>query len=393
MHTDRDLLGMFNNLAVNRFSLHGQWHSRSRWQAAHNNHRATQTPAIVQPSTQPAVTPDTSKVTVDPQAAVYKPTAGKPSVTYTKPTTTPVAQDPSETADTPATANTESTTTPATTSRQSWYSYVRLDMQFNLSQFEQTVSQLADDAADGEISEQTLSRLRLGLHTELAAKGVTYSETAIDSSDSQAGVNSMAKADVQTSRALQSMSKAREYQAGMFYKDSLKSKFSEKQVTSDGFLRTSRKLAMRYTQDFTFKFRSLQQFNRQASALGQTGNADQYINTTEALVDNPDVSGGLIGQFFDGVQGYLDNMESDLIDKVNGFFDKMAQQLGIGADQIGSTREMLIGGIESFFNAVDSAVNSVAGKYISQPEPVATSEPVDNTETVTLEDTTDTAAA
>ena len=378
MHSDRDLLGLLNDFSLSRLNFRQQWLNRLRWgpntaQANNNNNKSTADSAVkdliklIEPTAE----------LKQPQETTFKRNPFKRGITYPRPTVT-VPETPSlKTNDTPTTDTTVPTENQSSSPvvQQQWTNFVNLNMNFNLAQFERTISELADDAADGEIETQTLSKLNIGLHVDMTAIAQSTSKTKIESTDGQPASNSYSQLDVtkSESRAIKAMMKSREYEANLFYKESLKSKYSEKQVVADGFIRTSRKLAMRYTQDFSFNFKSLQMFNSQAAALTETGEADQYVNTTESLVDNQQVTGDMIGQFFDSVEGYINGMESALIDNVNEFFDNLAGQMGISSDQLSFTRDTIINGIESFFDKVDQAVTNATSRYL--PPPTENTEP------------------
>jgi hypothetical protein len=391
MHSDRDLLGLLNDFSLSRLNFRQRWLNRLRWKSnpepANNDRNKSAADSAVKDLIK-LIKPTTKSK--QPQATIFDRNPVKRGVTYPKPAVK-VPETPSlKTNDTPTAETTipvdNQTTSPVV--QKQWSNFVNLNMNFNLAQFERTISELANDAADGEIETQTLSKLNIGLHVDLTAMAQSTSKTKIESTDGQSVSNSYSQLNVSKSetRALKAMVKSREYEAKLFYRESLKSRYSEKQVVADGFIRTSRKLAMRYTQDFSFNFKSLQMFNSQAAALTQTGEADQYINTTENMVDNPQVTGDVIGQFFDSVQGYIGNMESALLDKVNEFFDNLAGQMGISSDQLEFTRDTIINGIESFFDKVDQAVTNATGQYLpppgENPEPAA----IPDAETADVED-------
>jgi hypothetical protein len=114
----------------------------------------------------------------------------------------------------------------------------------------------------------------------------------------------------------------------------------------------------------------MNQFNSQAETLDQTGELQPYLNTTEALVDSPQTSGELIGQFFDTVGSYLDGAEGKLLEKINGFFDKLASEMGIDSSLLSGAKETLVSNITGFFDRVDQAISSVQASYIpQQPQP------------------------
>jgi hypothetical protein len=249
-----------------------------------------------------------------------------------------------------------------------WFDRVDLNLNFNMAQFEQTISRLAEDAQDGELDSATFTNLNIGLHVDLKAKAATSETIQTNSGDNQTnepiGVET-AKIKTRQKQAMAIKMQARNFEAAMFYRESEKTRFRMRKESGDGFMRVSQKLAMRYTQDFSFNFKSLNLYNSQAAELDKTGDIESYINTTESLVDNQQVPGDLIGQFFGLVNEYLNGAEDKIIDKINGFFDNLSQQLGIESQYLDQSREALIGHVNAFFDKVEQATSSVMDKYIN----------------------------
>jgi len=263
------------------------------------------------------------------------------------------------------------------TTETKWMNMVNLNMDFNLSELESSIGRFIEDAQDGEIETTTLSNLTMGLHVDLKAKAKYTQKIEISNTEGNSNSRGFERVKIKT-REKQAMAikmQARNFEAEMFYKESLNTKYTMKQEFGDGFMRTSRKLAMRYTQDFSINFSSLNQYNSQAIDLENTGNAEGYINSTEALVDNNQVSGEMINQFFNIVDDYLSQAESKIIDKVNSFFDEMAMGLGISSEYLDQTRETLINEIGSFFDKVEQVADSAMDKYIQAPAPEPLPEP------------------
>ena len=253
-----------------------------------------------------------------------------------------------------------------------WQNQVNMNLNFNLKEFEHSITRLVEDAGDGEVRTDTLNKISLGLHIDLSAKG-TFEQITNSSGKDQEGGNPgqalVAKVRSASRQAVAMRERSRNYKAQMFYRESQRTSFKLKQEYSDGFLRISRKLSMRYTQDFSFNFRSLQSYNTQAEQLAQSGDLEAYLNNTEAMADNSQVTGDTIGRFFDIVQGYLDQAEGKLTDKINEYFDQLSSQLGIDAASLDQSREQTLATARAFFDKVENAFDSVKAKYISaQPE-------------------------
>ncbi len=260
-------------------------------------------------------------------------------------------------------------------------SLVDLKLDFNLAEFTSAVSVFTEDAEDGQIDTATLSNIDMGLHIDLKALAKLEETIRVAEGDNGHAANEFAKVKARGRKAIGVLMRARSFEAEMFYKESLKTNFKMKRHYSGDFLRVSSKLAMRYTQDFSFNIRSLNLYNSQAAALNETGEVEDYLKSAEALVDSQQTSGELIGQFFEAVQGYLDNAESATIEKVNSFFDSLAEQMGMESEYLNNSRENVLNGIRAFFDEVSQAMDSLADKYID------TNPPADQLEEPELADT------
>ena len=251
-----------------------------------------------------------------------------------------------------------------------------MNMIFSLSQFEQTLATFAEDAEDGKVNTASYSDMNIGLHTDLRANAHIRETFKVEEGMEGAPSELRYREKGRFSSLGAALVKSRGFEAGMFYKESLKTKFRLKQSYDDGFLRVSRKMSLKYTQDFRLNLRSLEMYNTQAQKLDQSGNLNSYLNSAEALVDSPQSSGDLINQFFDTVNGYLDGAEEQLIGKIESFFDSMASELGLANDFLDTARETMINGVESFFDRVQTAVGSVTDRYITASEEPDLPEPL-----------------
>jgi len=247
---------------------------------------------------------------------------------------------------------------------------VDLNMDFNLVEFENALTNLIEDAEDGQVEISSYSNVSVGLHVDFKAKALM--EEIYKGSEAENRPEMINSLNVKSAfdRAMAMMMKSREFEAEMFYRESSRSHYIMNSEYADGFIRISRKLAMQYTQDLSFNFRSLNLYNSQANQLTETGEAGDYIQQTEALVDNPQTNGELIGQFFDAVQGLIDNAEDKIIEKINTFFDNLTAQMGTEPGFLDQTRNSVIDGAKAFFSEVDRAINGLQLKYSENSQPI-----------------------
>ena len=243
-----------------------------------------------------------------------------------------------------------------------------LNMIFNLSEFEQTLATFAEDAEDGQVNIADYTELNIGLHSDLKMKVHQRELYKVEEGMEGAPSELRYREKGRFTGLGAALLKSRDFEAGLFYKESLKTRFNLTQSYEDGFLRVSRKMSLKYTQDFRFSLRSLNLYNTQAGALDQSGNLSNYLSSAEALVDSPQTSGDLLNRFFETVQGYLDGAEEQLVGKIESFFDSMADQMGLDSSIFETARDTLVSSIESFFDRVDSAVGSATARYIPSSE-------------------------
>jgi len=252
---------------------------------------------------------------------------------------------------------------------------INLKMIFNLADFEAVVSSFAEDAEDGQIDTASYSNLNIGLHTDLKAKA--HIKEMYRNQEGEEGALQEMKFK-QKSRSEQfeaSLLKSRGFEADMFYRESLKTSNKIKYSYNDGFMKISRKMHMRYKQDFGLSLQSLNFYNSQAEALDQTNNLQGYLDSAEALVDSPNTSGELLNGFFQTVESYLNGAEDKLIEKIDMFFENLAAEMGVDVKSLSGAKEALLANVGGFFDRVENAVSSSKSRYIApapepEPEPV-----------------------
>ncbi len=248
------------------------------------------------------------------------------------------------------------------------YAKLNLSMIFNLAEFNAIVSSFAEDAEDGQIDTISYTNLNIGLHAELEARA-RVKEMYRDM-EGPGGPLQYFRANqrLKSSEFSAAMMRSRGFEADMFYCDSLKTSYKIRESYRNGFLKVSRKLHVRYTQDFGLNLRALNMFNGQAEALNQAGNLDSYLGNTESLVDSPDTSGALLESFFDTVQAYLDGAEEKLMEEINFFFENLASEMGVETSSLQGAQEILVANVGEFFDRVDSAIELTRNRYLPESE-------------------------
>ena len=245
---------------------------------------------------------------------------------------------------------------------------LNLSMIFNLAEFDAIASSFAEDAEDGQIDTISYSKLNIGLHAELEAKA-RVKEMYRDM-EGPGGPLQYFKSNqrLRSSQFEAAMMRTRGFEADMFYRDSLKTSYKVRESYRNGFMKVSRKLHVRYTQDFGLNLRALNMFNGQSEALNQAGNLDSYLGNTESLVDSPAASGALLESFFDTVQGYLDGAEDKLLEKINFFFENLASEMGVETSFLEGAQEILVANVGEFFDRVDGTIELTRNRYLPASE-------------------------
>lgn len=368
MFSNRDLFGLFNNFSLNRMGL-GNFlaglnvrnnrpgsSGQSTNRTSTNNGYQTPSSALqnstdsTKNTTPTSITRPTDSISPD----ILTPKTDTEPAIYTKPE---VSQDTEDGEETPETTSYE----------RKWVSLVQLSMRFSLSDFESMVSRLAQDAEDGVVDTTVMNDLNIGLSTDLSVDAILQEQTAYENTESldQTGLSQSTGYTSRQRYAMNMLAQSRQFMASAFYNENSAKAFHQEKTYSDGYLRVTRKMAMRYSQDFSFNYRSLQQYSKQTEALSSTDSMEQYLSATEALVDNEDISSSVIGGFFDMVDSYMDQAEEQLLGKVDEYLSELSSQVGIESEYTDEIKELLVAKVTSFFDKVESAISGVESKYTS----------------------------
>jgi len=167
---------------------------------------------------------------------------------------------------------------------------VKLNLKFDLAHFEAALSGLTeateaeagnrrfdlDIALDSPVEKSglveniTFTDLNIGLSVDFKARARLTEKFALNSEVGTAKESSYGRQHNSYKHAVQSMLSARNFRAETFYKNSFKSKYTTRTNYSDDHIRVTKKLAMKYSEDFSLHFRSLEQFQSQSEQLAQT---------------------------------------------------------------------------------------------------------------------------
>ena len=383
MNANRDLFALFNSFSLRRVNYAnflfntGKFGNNNNSASPLNDKTSGQNRYLTPLAMDGAASNSTNKIS--PVSSLFKSPKARPvsePVTYTRPQEIS-PENNSGTA--PASSNQNQPDVKSYDYRM--LNLVQLNMKFSLADFERMVTELAADAEDGQLETTTFNNLSMGLHVDLDVRAMVEERVQYENAEGldSSSMNRNASFGINEKYARAIQAQSRQFKADMFYRESMSKNFHLNKSYSDGFLRVSRKMAMRYSQDFAFNYSSLQSYNSQAEALASSGNTEQYLNTTETMLDNQNVGGEVLNDFFGMVDDYLGQAEDSLLTKIDDFFNELSSQLGINSEYISETKELLVSSVNRFFNTVNLAVDGVQNKYISDqniaPEQL---EPVEN---------------
>ena len=245
----------------------------------------------------------------------------------------------------------------------------KLDLSFDLAAISRTVRYLSE----GDVTQvEQLTAAGFGLSADFALTGQQIVKAAYENGEASNSLTDHLKGRnvSHMNQAGAFMANSRDFKVQSFYKEasSIKNSFDVK--NNNGYSRVVNKLAMRYSLDSSFSFANLERFNVQTKQIAdQTPQSlEDYFSNTGNLADTG--SNELMATFFDAVDSYLDQTESNLLDKTVAFFEQAASELGFSEPMIAIAKNHLVSTIEGFFDRVDQAINKLESVYA--PEQIET---------------------
>ncbi len=123
------------------------------------------------------------------------------------------------------------------------------------------------------------------------------------------------------------------------------------------------RVSLRYKTDAQFSFSNFSRFQSHVEQLNgeRPESVEPYTSQVGALAQS--APNEVIGQFFDTVDGYLQNKEDALIENAQRFFDVAAESLGLSADAVETAKASVTNRIESFFDSVESNLNGLESSF------------------------------
>lgn len=271
-----------------------------------------------------------------------------------------------------ATVPAKSTDQPAVTKQPDGTYYYRrearldyqLDLRFDLAAVTRSVSRLAE----GDTSQvESLIAAGFGLSADFSASGYQRVDTNI--ADGQGGTD-VARIEKELAKNRTSLAVAerfaqqdRAYALQGFYRQASTIRRSLNESVQDGHRRATNKIALRFQMDSRFSFALAERFNIQTQQVAtQTPNSlSGYLESAGRVADNG--AAELMAGFFDAVDSYLANSESQIRAQTDQFFAMAADELGFDGALVSVARDQLLGSIDSFFSRVESALGTLRSFY------------------------------
>jgi len=137
----------------------------------------------------------------------------------------------------------------------------------------------------------------------------------------------------------------------------------------NGYRTVNKNLVQRYSQDVSLKFNSVRKFNNQVSRISRENPeaAGKYLDTTNKLVTNEKVKGETINNFFDVVEGFLNQAEKNLKKKIDEYFLNVEKNFSFDKEQLAEAKKQLYNQVNGFFKKVDKILESEEKKALETP--------------------------
>jgi len=255
----------------------------------------------------------------------------------------------------------------------------RLDYALNLRFDLGAVTRAVESYSDGQpVDFEQFTQAGFGLTANLALSGFQHIQEQGTGLDADQTKQSFREASSNVAATLGSH-QSRDMEAAWFSRESTTTRRSLKNHFHDGHRNASNKLEMRFRLDSSFRLTQINRFNDQTGRM-----AEQQPQALPGYFDNVGVlaetsSGSTLTRFFDAVDGYLDGVEDQLIERAESFFEAAAAELGFDGATVDLARDQLTGSIESFFGRVEAAMDQLQGQMVPSTSIPATTLPTTDT--------------
>ncbi len=259
----------------------------------------------------------------------------------------------------------------------------QLDLRFDLGAITQTVERLADGEAEAV---DRFAAAGFGLQAAFDIKGFQRVQTNMAETEGSGRRHQLEAASAR--KAGKFLYQSRDFALKSFYREAARIRRSMHESAHGSHRRAVNRFAARFRIDSRFSFSQLERFSAQTEQItnDRPGATAEYVSSAGEVAAKGTTE--MMATFFDAVDGYLDQSEQAILDRVAAFFDQAAEELGFSGTLVEQARTHLTGTIESFFDRVDSALAEIETRFIPQaqvPAPDIATEATDTAETPTPE--------
>ncbi len=240
-----------------------------------------------------------------------------------------------------------------------------ISLQFDLAAIRRTVRSLAE--GDSETVEQMIAA-GFGLSADMNFRGFSSVEqSGARTGETQPATHARGLNMLRSRQANEFAAASRNFGVESFFRDSTKMMHSMDKFARDGYTRAMNRFAMRYRMDTRFSFAHLQRLNVQTAQMADQApeSLSRYFNSAGSVAENG--SGDMMAAFFDAVDAYLQQAEGHLLQKAVGSFEQAVADLGFSEALTDTARAHITDTIESFFDRVDGAIDSMRTRFGVEP--------------------------
>ncbi len=240
----------------------------------------------------------------------------------------------------------------------------KLDMRFDL----RAILSTARSIADGDVEHiEEFAAAGFGFRADFNIKGTEITKTNLTRSNDNNDVSrTRSIVKFRNRQASEFTAQSRNFAVQSFRQEAAWMRSSHTVLNNGTYQQAINRFSARFRMDGNFSFANLQRFHVQTNRVAEEipDAAKKYVDTAGKVAQSG--TNEMMATFFNAVDAYLDNAEDTLLDKVVGFFDKAAQELGFSGTMVDIAREHLTDTIESFFDRVDMAMAQIESQFVPE---------------------------
>lgn len=148
-------------------------------------------------------------------------------------------------------------------------------------------------------------------------------------------------------------------------------------VHRDGYRIIRQRISQRYREDLSLKAELLDKFSAVAQKVEESKpeTTDKFLNTTDKLVQNTNVSGKTISKFFNVVDSYVDKTKQALHGQIDKFMDSISKDFNVNTEKLNEMSAELHSRVDQFFDGVNKMLGSLKDEALKTLVPNDNKEP------------------